>query len=880
VSPPQDFVPQQVDDDHPIVQNALDTVQQHADTTVPNAVAMARNIAAPRGKKATETASYASNADLGRLLDSTRGTQVGRMVDRYQKPTVGTAVNRLHGDLKSLATEGEPGRMWYEKSSKRLLDYVQGDKDEAHKLAQLIAIYSPQTTVDINTANAIKAYNRAKSGQKLWDGEILDRDKSFDTIKGATDYAKSLGKGVTKVPLDSSNKRFLFARHNMAGYENIATADRDLKAHLLMNEGIPFEGRKTNNFYRNLMVHIDPTIDQGSTQDLWMARAFGFHDDAVSNATKYDFMEKLTHKLGNELGWKPHQVQAAIWTAMKTRQEAVKNDVMKEAVAKGLGDMVPGDKGAPKFVLKPGKEDAYSSLMRDRSLEKVLDPDHIKRSAKDFSDFLDANLAHVSWEATPSKKIAHLQGLEQLPPEAKADYHKRISDALVDEKGNDVIAKHLGLLSPGTVEAPGYWEGNVNPASHLQVAATRIKAAGQRPDIDAASKDLMETYALARGLLLKQDGVGYHRPYYNPKIQAANGVEYKLNKGLTADQIKQLGAQVDKMGAAALIPSGPDVLRIIHFGGLADHRPFHKAADEALQSLGSGGITAHKRVFASDGDLVGNDWQEHPHGEDYRQRLSAKGRSDVLGLVSNVLAPRVEAVDKAFAREHGLKTDPDLEQAIRGHFGEEVDRQLREAGGRVFDYDRVPKVVDVTGRYASGGAVELSKKSEGPNHDPTEAQKSAGNYTKERVSFQGLPISIENKAGSTRSGVDGKGKRWSSRVPCDYGYIRGTEGADGDHVDCYLGGHPDSNLVVVVNQHRPDGDFDEHKCLLGFKSERDAIRCYCDGFSDGKGADRIGSIESMSVDAFKRWLKSGKTKRPARARSIVDQALKLVSAGS
>lgn len=789
----------------------------------------------------------ASHAELGRLLEKTRNTQIGKMVEQYQKPAVGTAVKRIHGDLKSLAQEGEPGRMWYEKSGKRLLDYVGGNKDEAHKLAQLIAIYSPQTSVDVNTANAIKAYNRAKSGQKMWAGDIVDRDKSFDTIKGATDYAKSLGKNITKVPLDDSGKRFLFARHNMGSYENIATADRDLKAHLLMKENIPFEGRKTNNFYRNLMTHIDPKMDQGSTQDLWMARAFGFHDDAISNANKYDFMEKLTHKLGHELGWKPHQVQAAIWTAMKTRQEAVKNDVMKEAVQHGVGKMTDG-----KFELNGGQEHIYSSLMRKRALEKVLDPEHIKRSARDFSDFLDQNLANVSWEATPSKQIQHLQGLEQKPPEVKADYHKRISEALQDEQGHDLLAKYLNVLSPGAVEAPGYWQGNVNPASHTQIAATRIKAAGQRPDIDAASKELMNHYADARGLLLKQDAVGYHRPFYNPKVQAANGVEYQFDKNLTSDEIRKLGETMDAhVPDTAVVPSGPRTVRILNFAGMDDHRPYHKAVDEALQKSGiNDTLTAHKRLFASDGDLRGNDWKKSPNGEDYRQRLSAAGRSDVLRYISDVLAPKVQAVDESFAKEHGLPRDKRLEAHLRRPPAEEVAPLAQ-----------LPK--------AAGGSVD---------HNPTDAQKEAGNYTKERISFQGLPVSIENKRGSVRSGTDAKGKRWEARLPADYGYVRGTEGADGDHVDCFVGPDKHSPLVVVVDQHdHRSRQFDEHKCLLGYRSERDALRDYAGAFSDGHGVARIGHVQSMSIDAFKKWLAHGKTRKPAASQSIVDHALQIAA---
>ncbi|MCV9940897.1 hypothetical protein OIU35_31490 [Boseaceae bacterium BT-24-1] len=138
---------------------------------------------------------------------------------------------------------------------------------------------------------------------------------------------------------------------------------------------------------------------------------------------------------------------------------------------------------------------------------------------------------------------------------------------------------------------------------------------------------------------------------------------------------------------------------------------------------------------------------------------------------------------------------------------------------------------------------------------PTEAQKEAGNYPKERVSFQGLPISIETKKGQVRTGRGPTGKRWSCRLPADYGYIRRTEGADGDHADAYVGPHADAPLAFVVDQIDPaTGAFDEHKILLGFRNRGHAKMTYCGGFSDGSGSKRIGALVAISIPALKAWL--------------------------
>ena len=66
------------------------------------------------------------------------------------------------------------------------------------------------------------------------------------------------------------------------------------------------------------------------------------------------------------------------------------------------------------------------------------------------------------------------------------------------------------------------------------------------------------------------------------------------------------------------------------------------------------------------------------------------------------------------------------------------------------------------------------------NIDPTPAQQIAGNYTKGHVDFHGLPLTYENPKGSVRRGVDASGKEWESKMMHHYGYIKRTEGADGD----------------------------------------------------------------------------------------------------
>lgn len=160
------------------------------------------------------------------------------------------------------------------------------------------------------------------------------------------------------------------------------------------------------------------------------------------------------------------------------------------------------------------------------------------------------------------------------------------------------------------------------------------------------------------------------------------------------------------------------------------------------------------------------------------------------------------------------------------------------------------------GRVAGLGALSVAK--------PTDAQKEAGNYRKAHVRIHGLDISIENTKGSLRSGVGKNGTRWSVKLPDHYGYFKGTEGFDGDHVDCYIGPDVESDRAYIIDQVDADtGKFDEHKVMLGYSSETGARDAYAKAFNDGKAKDRLGALTSMSVADLRDWLGSGDTKRPA-----------------
>ena len=159
--------------------------------------------------------------------------------------------------------------------------------------------------------------------------------------------------------------------------------------------------------------------------------------------------------------------------------------------------------------------------------------------------------------------------------------------------------------------------------------------------------------------------------------------------------------------------------------------------------------------------------------------------------------------------------------------------------------------------------------------NPSEAQKEARNYQKGHIKIDGYDITIENPKGSIRRGTDASGKSWETEMHYTYGYIRGTEGVDGDHIDIFLSDNPTNGSVYVVDQINPGtGEFDEHKVMYGFGSEEEAREAYLANYS--KGWKGLGNITEVSREDFKKWIESShrKTKPFAEYKSVKSQKKK------
>lgn len=114
----------------------------------------------------------------------------------------------------------------------------------------------------------------------------------------------------------------------------------------------------------------------------------------------------------------------------------------------------------------------------------------------------------------------------------------------------------------------------------------------------------------------------------------------------------------------------------------------------------------------------------------------------------------------------------------------------------------------------------------------------------------GLDISIENRAGSVRYWQAEDGERGQTKMLYPYGYVRGSIGRDGDHVDVFVGPNDNSAWAFVIDQmKRPKFEtLDEQKVMLGFDSAAEAKRAYLAHFNDARF---FGKMKAMPIGQFR-----------------------------
>lgn len=130
-----------------------------------------------------------------------------------------------------------------------------------------------------------------------------------------------------------------------------------------------------------------------------------------------------------------------------------------------------------------------------------------------------------------------------------------------------------------------------------------------------------------------------------------------------------------------------------------------------------------------------------------------------------------------------------------------------------------------------------------------------------RLKFQGLDISVENAAGTTRRGSSPHWGPWETHMKFDYGYVKGSKGMDGGGVDCFIGPNEKAKMAYVVHILKlPDfKKYDEDKCMLGFSSKKEAKEAFMKHYDSKKF---FGGMDAIPMEAFKQKVLATAKKGP------------------
>lgn len=359
-----------------------------------------------------------------------------------------------------------------------------------------------------------------------------------------------------------------------------------------------------------------------------------------------------------------------------------------------------------------------------------------------------------------------------------------------------------------------------------------------------------------------------------------------LNSGKPSELRKVLAAYNQKAGNSAAgqmdlftgeIPTKEEILRNVN-----EH--FRQSTPKEQQALVEAAIAERKqRAEAEAGQRGGSATSEQTedalqrdaeHSEPTAGAVATEDKSD-LTPEEEALQARVEVTDNDWEEESDQPGRPIYKREIvidGKHKATQVDAPDDKGSytGSYFEYDgkRFGYIGDVAD-YIDGKSAEpttgerIATAESDVNLNPTDAQKEAGNYKKGHVQVGSFDVTIENPKGSTRKGTDRDGKKWETTMTHTYGYIRGTKGVDGDHIDVYLSSEIDGwngRKAYVVDQYNPDGTFDEHKVMLGFNDKDEAFSAYLSNYENGWEKGRRLDITEVNTEDFEKWIESSKRK--------------------
>jgi hypothetical protein len=269
--------------------------------------------------------------------------------------------------------------------------------------------------------------------------------------------------------------------------------------------------------------------------------------------------------------------------------------------------------------------------------------------------------AQMAWEATPGESTGVLPGIHDAPIEQKMEYLRAVSEALTDKKGNDLIAKALGVPEGETLFGVSAWDGRTGAGARTNLPVGVLKSG----KVAKSARDMLNAYSAMRGIAMRQEAVVWHKPMYDSSLRAANGVDINLPRALTEPEFTALyKGLIDRFGTSEIAPgyTGKGAV-LLNFTDIPNPE-FHAGVKDVLDKLPDewGGGPYELKKFRSDGDYISNDWKENPNGEGFRSWLGGTERPDLWARATSLQA-RVDAVNGEFGSKYGWDKPAQAESA-------------------------------------------------------------------------------------------------------------------------------------------------------------------------------------------------------------------------
>lgn len=423
------------------------------------------------------------------------------------------------------AKMGAPKKGWYEASTKALIDVF--GLEDAPRFASLLASTSPQTSVEMNLLNSLNIWRN-------WNAAGRPRD--------AAKIRQIMGDSVP----------------GTKGEESVleAWAQNTVRALSADNPAsVVLSGPKVDSFYQNLVGDVWRV-----TNDAHMANISGIRQDLLrvspteaqllarnpGYSPAYAAMAARVREGGAEAGMLPAEAQETIWSValplMRAQDGGIRAREVLEA-GKLTPEMIRGtpdfstllNQGANRQILEAaGYGDELAKLQPHKWSTDVpnlstAEQNELMAAAKRLEDLYalrrretGARVGHTpgkgyvyaTGEAVPGQDMGMFPELAGEPSGKRAAYTSKVSSALTDQQGLDILHKNLGLDPIRTRPMQGAWRMDAEHPIEFNrgfAAGVEVKPVGRpgRERLSKADEQKLRTAATIRGAMTAQHGSPY-----------------------------------------------------------------------------------------------------------------------------------------------------------------------------------------------------------------------------------------------------------------------------------------------------------------------------------------------------------------------------------